>query len=269
MIKKFLYLGLMVAVAIGVKHIHQTIETRESEKLYAEKQKPAVETNVFFLPTSTTGYVVHHDYYSLSYHEEFEQAEWVAYELKKNHLKSHKLKRPYFTQDKSITTLSADWRNYKKSGYDRGHLCPAGDRKFSKESYYETFLTSNVSPQKHSFNAGVWNRLEQKVRHWANRYDGVFVVTGGILKKGLPAIGKEQVAVPEYFYKVVLDRSKKHGYKMIGFLMPHEKSDAELASFVVPIDSIEQLTGIDFFPKLNDSIENKIEAKISFKGWQF
>ena len=80
-------------------------------------------------------------------------------------------------------------RNYKNSGFDRGHLCPAGDRRYSQEAHDETFLTSNISPQDHDFNAGVWNRLEQKVRYWARKYDGVFVVTGGVLNGEMETIG--------------------------------------------------------------------------------
>lgn len=118
-----------------------------------------------FLPTSTTNQIVVHENYTLSYVEKFEQAEWVAYELKKSHMSTTNFERPFFIEDSKVKTRSADWRNYKRSGYDKGHLCPAGDRKFSKSAFDETFLTSNISPQKHDFNDGVWNRLEQKVRY--------------------------------------------------------------------------------------------------------
>jgi len=149
-----------------------------------------------FLPSTTTKQVIHHEYYSLSYNEEYEQAEWVAYELKRVYLKNNDFKRPYFIEDKKVGTASADWRNYKNSGFDKGHLCPAGDMEFNLNAYNDTFLTSNIAPQDHEFNAGVWNRLEQKVRYWAEKYDGVYVITGGVLESGLTTIGKEQVAVP-------------------------------------------------------------------------
>jgi endonuclease G len=204
----------------------------------------------------------------LSYSETHEQAEWVAYELKKSHLSNTNFKRPYFEIDEAVKTGAAHWRNYKNSGYDRGHLCPAGDRRFSKQAHDETFLTSNISPQDHQFNAGIWNTLEQKVRYWAGKYDGVFVVTGGILKGDMKTIGDENVSVPNQFYKVLIDANSGKT-KMIAFLMPHEDSDQPLYKFVVSVDDIEELTGIDFFSELEDDIENKLEASSSYKGWSF
>ena len=224
-------------------------------------------TEFDFLPSSTTNQVVKHKYYSLSYNEAFEQAEWVAYELKG--VKAyHDYDRPFFIEDEKVKTGSADWRNYKRSGYDKGHLCPAGDMKFSKEAYDETFLTSNISPQKHDFNDGIWNTLEQKVRYWASKYDGIYVVTGGVLNDNLKTIGEEDVAVPEYFYKVLLDTSRDE-YKMIGFLVPAVDSKKPLYEFVVPVDEIEKMTGIDFYPSLNDKIENSLEKSSDYKSWSF
>ncbi len=209
-----------------------------------------------------------HDGYSLSYHEDYEQAEWVAYELKKTHLSRTNFKRPYFEIDKSVKTGAAHWKNYKRSGYSRGHLCPAADRKYSKEAHDETFLTSNISPQSFDFNAGVWNRLEQKVRYWAERNDGIFVVTGGVLKPGLESIGEEEVAVPKYFYKVIMDYNNGNP-KMMAFLLKHENSNKPLYDFVVSTDELEDLTGIDFFPGLDDDIENRLEKSNSYKNWNF
>ena len=164
---------------VGVFGYEYFLEEKESKEIIDEGASVKTNTNEYFLPTSTTGQIVHHEYYSLSYNETHEQAEWVAYELKNTHLSSTNFKRPYFEIDKAVKTGAAHWRNYKNSGYDRGHLCPAGDRRFSKKAYDETFLTSNISPQEHQFNAGIWNTLEQKVRYWARKYDGVFVITGG------------------------------------------------------------------------------------------
>jgi endonuclease G, mitochondrial len=220
------------------------------------------------LPKSTTKTIVYHDFYTLSYHEKYEQAEWVAYELTKKQVVNANFKRPFFIQDDKIVSSSADWRNYKNSGYDKGHLCPAADREFSKKAYLATFLTSNISPQKHEFNNGVWNRLEEKIRYWAVKYDGLFVVTAGVLEPNLKTIGKEKVAVPNYFYKIVLDEFNGK-YRMIAFLIPNEASKKPLYEFVVSVDKIEQLTGIDFFPQFPDAIENQLEKASSYKDWSF
>lgn len=221
-----------------------------------------------FLPSSTTGEIVRHQHFTLSYSEPFEQAEWVAYLLKKEHLTYDDRKRPYFIEDPKVRTKSADWRNYKGSGYDRGHLCPAGDRRFSKQAYNETFYTSNITPQDRDFNAGVWNRLEQQIRQWAKKYGTLFVVTGGVLEDGLEEIGEEDVDVPRYYYKVIA-REESEGIKVIGFLMLGEESTKPLQQFTIPVDRIEQMTGIDFFEKLPDEVEAKLESKVNTDGWKF
>ncbi|WP_296317850.1 DNA/RNA non-specific endonuclease [Winogradskyella sp. UBA3174] len=266
--KKQIYSVIAILILVSIYSYDHFLNSEEKTILIEGGKTPKENTNEYFLPTSTTNQIVHHQNYSLSYSEPYEQAEWVAYELKASHLSSRNHKRPYFEIDKAVKTKAAHWRNYKKSGYDRGHLCPAGDRRFTKDAYNETFLTSNISPQEHQFNAGVWSRLEHKVRYWAKKNDGVFVVTGGVLKKALKTIGDEDVAVPNQFYKVILDNTKGN-IKVLAFLMDHKDSDLPLYEFVVSVDEVEDLTGINFFPELQDNIENKLEASSSYKSWSF
>lgn len=266
--KRTLYSLIAILIIVGIYGYENFLAEEATSEIIEEGATVKTNTNEYFLPSSTTGEIVHHENYSLSYNEAHEQAEWVAYELKKSHLSNTNFKRPYFEIDLAVKTGAADWRNYKNSGYDRGHLCPAGDRRFSKEAHDETFLTSNISPQEHQFNAGIWNTLEQKVRYWARKYDGVFVITGGILKGNMKTIGDEDVSVPNQFYKVLIDNNSGQT-KMIAFLMPHEDSQQPLYKFVVSVDKIEELTGIDFFAELEDRLENKLEASSSYKGWSF
>lgn len=268
MTKKTLYSLVAVLIVLGVVGYEFLQNESDSSERIQRGTTVKSDTNEFFLPTSTTGQIIHHDNYSLSYNEVHEQAEWVAYELKKTHLSNSNFKRPYFEIDRAVKTGAAHWRNYKQSGYDKGHLCPAGDRRFSKEAHDETFLTSNISPQDHKFNSGIWNTLEQKVRYWARKYDGVFVVTGGVLNGNLNTIGHEDVSVPNQFYKVLIDTNSGKT-KMIAFIMPHKDTRRPLYEFVVSVDEVEQLTGIDFFPELEDAVENKLEASASYKNWSF
>ncbi|WP_420604021.1 DNA/RNA non-specific endonuclease [Flagellimonas sp.] len=221
-----------------------------------------------FLPSSTTGDVVHHEHFMLSYSEPHEQAEWVAYKLEKDHLTQDDRKRPYFIEDPKVKTKSADWRNYKGSGYDRGHLCPAGDRRFSKYAYNETFYTSNISPQDRDFNAGVWNRLEQQVRYWCKKYGDLMIVTGGVLKNGLEEIGEEDVDVPNTFYKLVF-RKNGNSVDVLAFLIPNKESQAPLNSFLVTVDEVEEQTGINFFKNQTESWQKKVEETVDASGWKF
>ncbi|MCM4166945.1 Nuclease [Arenibacter antarcticus] len=220
------------------------------------------------LPSSTTGALVQHNHFILSYNEDYEQAEWVAYLLDRSHITGDDRRRPYFIEDPKVTTKSADWRNYKGSGYDRGHLCPAGDRRFSELAYNETFYTSNISPQQNDFNAGIWNRLEQQVRRWAKKEGPLVVITAGVLTQGLPSIGEEEVAVPRYFYKIVA-KGEGGNLKIIAFLFPNREMDKSLKNFVVTVDHLEELTGIDFFQGLPEKLENNLESTVNTKAWKF
>ncbi|WP_299063498.1 DNA/RNA non-specific endonuclease [uncultured Polaribacter sp.] len=266
--KKQLLSIISIIILIAVYGYEHFLNSKEEGFLIENGKTLKESTNEYFLPTSTTNQVVHHQNYSLSYNEKHEQAEWVAYELKANHLSRTNHKRPYFEIDNAVKTKAAHWRNYKKSGYDKGHLCPAGDRRFSKSAHDETFLTSNISPQEHQFNAGIWNRLEQKVRYWAKKNNGVFVITGGVLEDNLKTIGSEYVSVPNRFYKVILDKTNGK-IKMLAFLIPHKESKLPLYKFVVTVDEVEAITGIDFFKELEDSIEEKLESSSSYKNWSF
>lgn len=260
--RRVIYTIITLLVAIGVYFYDgNTFKT-------AVSNTEVLVSDFDFLPTSTTGQIIHHQFYSLSYNEKYEQAEWVAYELTQKQLSSIPVKRPYFEQDPKVTTQSAHYKNFKNSGYNKGHLCPAGDRKFSVEAYNETFLTSNISPQAYEFNSGVWNRLEEKVRYWAEKYQKLYVVTGGVLTPHLKTIGTEEVAVPQYFYKIILDYNDPD-IKAIAFLIPHEKSDKGLYQFVTSIDKIEEITGIDFFPEIEDVLENKLERSTNYLNWGF
>ncbi|WP_440879305.1 DNA/RNA non-specific endonuclease [Tenacibaculum sp. C7A-26P2] len=243
-------------------------EKNKQNKVEHTLSKSKKLQNFNYLPTSTTGVIIHHENYQLSYNENHEQAEWVAYSLRGEDVVKINHKRPFFIRDPKVKSKSADWRNYKRSGYDRGHLCPAGDRRFSKKAHDETFYTSNISPQKHKFNAGIWNKLEQKTRYWAKKYDQLYVVTGGILNNNLKTIGKENVSIPKEFYKIILDYSEPE-IKAIAFLMPHEESTEPLYEFVTSIDEIEKKTGIDFFPSLPNDLENRLEKSTQYKNWSF
>lgn len=261
----FLFIGIVSALYFAERYI-------EANDITVTSSERANDTNALLwgkdlLPNSRTRAVVFHDFYTLSYAESHEQAEWVAYELKPEHISDKNIRRPDFELDPKVRSRSAHWSNYKRSGYDRGHLCPAGDRRFSYKAYQETFLTSNISPQNHDFNSGIWNRLEQKVRRWAKEKGDLYIVTGGVLRNGLESIGSEKVTIPDAFYKIVTVKNRG-GYKVIAFLVPNQPSSQSYFEFTVSVDALEAVTGIDFFPKLPDDIENELEATSDFRWWQ-
>jgi endonuclease G len=109
--------------------------------------------------------------------------------------------------------------------------------------------------------------LEERVRRLALSSGRIYVVTGGVLTSNKGKIGLDGVTIPKYFYKVIYD-PKGQG-KMISFLIPNEKSTKSLQSYVVSVDSVESLTGIDFFPELPDTIESRLERTKDLSGWSF
>lgn len=265
--RKYLYPFLLIVVVAILFYAEKYVDKQnEHYPKPVASDLPESDFDDRFLPNSTTGKIIRHTYFSLSYSEKHEQAEWVAYELRDEHLAKTEFERPYFVQDRKINSGSADWRNYKNSGYDRGHLCPAGDRRFDYEAYHETFLTSNISPQNHDFNAGIWNRLEQKVRYWASRREALFVITGGVLENGLETIGDEEVSVPKEFFKILVDR-RGDDFQAIAFLIPNEGSSNSFYEYAVSIDDIEERTGLDFLRGLDNRLEDKIESQLDLKAW--
>lgn len=219
------------------------------------------------LPTSTLGQIVKHTYYTLSYCEKDEQPEWVYYELTSEMVKGRQPRTDDYRTDEKVSSVSAQLEDYKHSGYDRGHLCPAGDMKLNLTSMSESFYLSNMSPQKKDFNAGIWNTLEDRVRKWALTSERIYVVTGGVLTSNKGKIGSNGVSIPKYFYKVMYDPTGQG--RMIAFLIPNEDSEKSLQNYIVTVDSLENLTGIDFFPELPDLNENHLESSLNLSSWSF
>ena len=218
-----------------------------------------------FLPHST-GELVKHSYYSLSYSETHEQAEWVYYKLYTALLSGGEERSDNFRPDNKVSTGSAQLQDYKGSGYDRGHLCPAGSMKINSTAMSESFYLSNMSPQVPSFNRGIWKSLEDQVRGWVTGDDTLHVITGPVFKNNQGAIGPNGVTVPGLYFKAVYVPSKG---KMVGLLLPNAKGTKALPDYCVTIDSLEVITGIDFFPQLTDDVEDKLEGCIDIALWDF
>ena len=218
-----------------------------------------------YLPKSS-GEVIKHSYFTLSYNENHEQAEWVHYNLNFNMIMGSINRTEDFRSDPKVSSGSATKSDYYKSGYDRGHLAPAGDMKANKTSMSESFYMSNMSPQVPSFNRGAWKKLETLVRSWGIK-NNLFVITAGVLNDtSLKKIGTNNVSVPNRYYKIVYN--EKLG-QMIAFIMPNQKIDEPIQEYIVSVNDVEKLTGIDFFYEMNNDIEEKLESEVSLNKWSF
>jgi len=206
--------------------------------------------------------------FHLAYNEQFEQAAWVVYVLTREKIESGTIERTdNFRADTSIATGSASPADYRGSGYDRGHLAPAGDMKWDQLAMSQSFLMSNMSPQSPSFNRGIWRRLETKVRDWAIEKDSIYVITGPLFSPTDSVIGENGVGIPDHYFKVLVDLSPPY-HDMIAFLLPSSGSSGELLQFAIPVDSLEKLSAYDFFADAPDQdVIEWLEQRIEPGNW--
>ena len=198
--------------------------------------------------------------YTASYNADYKTPHWVAWELTKKETQGKETRTDKFLPDPDVLGAKAYTTDYTNSGYDRGHMAPAADMKWSRKAMEESFYLSNICPQNPNLNRGDWNDLEEQSRQWAGKYGKIYIVCGPIYDSKRPKrIGNNKVAVPDAFYKVILVNDKKDP-KAIGFIFPNKAGSKPLKRYAVSVDSVEKRTNIDFFPTLPDEVEDRIEA---------
>ena len=204
--------------------------------------------------------------YTVSYNHDTREPNWVAWVLTAEHA-SGKVQRMDFADDDDMPAPKGTLADYYNSGFDRGHMCPAGDNKWSEKAMQDCFLITNMCPQDGGLNRGVWNSIEQQCRSWAKEYGKVYVVCGPVyLNKQHRKLGKNKVVVPDAFFKVVLCMEGKP--KAIGFICRNQtQKGKKKTDFVNSVDEVERITGYDFFSKLPDGIEKKVEAHADINEW--
>ncbi len=228
---------------------------------------PLFSQNIELPYYSNSSEIIQHTGYVLKYNEQFEQAEWVAYQLTDIEVNGNYERSNNFRKDPHISKESATLKDYKGSGYDRGHIIPAADMKWSPDAMSASFFMSNMSPQDPSFNRGIWKKLEGHVRKWAVENREIYVVTGPVLIDGpYQYIGVNNVAVPKHYYKVVLDYLEPE-LEAIGFILPNIKGNYPLSQYAVTVDEVEKITDIDFFYILSDDVEEMLESDLDLSVW--
>lgn len=159
--------------------------------------------------------------------------------------------------------------DYNGSGYDRGHMCPAGDNKNTEKAMDESFCMTNICPQNHNLNIGAWNDLEIQCRSWARDYGTLYICCGPIFDSKSPkTIGRRQgmkIAVPDRFFKVILSLGRVP--KAIGFIYPNTSCDGDMRDYAVSVDKVEKETDMDFFFHLDDKQEKELEKVCNPAAW--
>ena len=214
--------------------------------------------------------IVVHTGYRLSFNRETLCPNWVAWELTANETEGSVQRSNDFRPDEMLPCrYQVTTDDYKHSGYDRGHMCPSADMKWSSTAQSECFFMSNICPQTHALNAGGWEKVERACRRWAKREGKVYIVCGPIFNDSRKQlyIGKSvKVRVPNAFFKVVLSL-KKGGEKAIGFYFTNRDGKQNMGDATKTVDEIEKITGMDFFPQLNDALERRVEAQNNLSLW--
>lgn len=212
--------------------------------------------------------IVDYTGFRVSFNSENRTPNWVSWELLADETDGSQSRSNSFWQDPDVFNCPQT-SDYVRSGYDRGHLCPAADQKWSEKAMSDCFVMANMCPQDHSLNSGAWGTLENKERAWAKRDSALVIVAGPIYEDtDTKRIGQAGVRVPSAFFKVIiapyLDTPRG-----IGFVYPNMSSPGNMQNYSMSIDEVERLTGLDFFHTLPDDIEDEVESKTSFKEWNY
>ena len=211
--------------------------------------------------------VIQHLGYTVSYNPDWLVPNWVAYELTNAETSGEQERKNHFKPDPLVNGDPVVTGEYANSGYDRGHMAPAADMKWSEQAMRESFYMTNMCPQLHSLNAGDWKDLEELARDWAQLYGNIYIACGPIVEPDYTTIGKNHmIAVPSAFYKVFL-RQTRQGWASIGFIMPNQAGNRPLMTYMLSVDEVEAQTGIDFFYNLPDNLESQVESTYSVSDW--
>lgn len=214
--------------------------------------------------------IIRHTGYLLSFNRETLCPNWSAWELTAQETEGAERRFTEFLPDPALPApQQVTTYDYKGSGYDRGHMCPSADMKWSAAAQRDCFYLSNICPQDHALNSGAWSKLENACRRWARSEGKVYIVCGPVFDRRRKAktIGRElRISVPTGFFKVVLS-TRRGAEKAIGFFYTNRSGRQTMEQAAMSVDDVERMTGIDFFPGLNDALEKRVEAKADLRAW--
>ncbi|WP_294549177.1 DNA/RNA non-specific endonuclease [uncultured Bacteroides sp.] len=259
----------LIPILYGVYSYYQQIDSTKKEEPQANISLQIPSGKELKIPTSLTPrqeQIIHHTGYTVSYNKDLKLPNWVSYELTRKETKGKEKRNDRFIADPLVIGSIATNADYTRSGYDKGHMAPAADMKWSSQAMKESFYFSNMCPQHPQLNRRGWKNLEEKIRDWAIADSAIIIICGPIVSKQPKTIGKNKVVVPQQFFKVILSPYVKP-MRAIGFLFNNKQAVEPLSTYAVTIDSIERLTSMDFFASLPDEIENKIEAEANYFQW--
>lgn len=218
------------------------------------------------LPDEQPEIMVDYTGFTVSFNPAYHIPNYVVWELTGREADGELPRNSKFYKDNDVYGC-AELDDYRRSGFDRGHMAPAGDMKWSADAMAESHSLVNICPQDHSVNSGRWSTLEKMCRQWAQRDSALLIICGPVITDEMPrTIGRSQVRVPERFFKVVMAPFAETP-RAIGFIIPNSYTDEGLEAMSYTVDDVEQITGYDFFSCIPDSIESRMEGNADFRQW--
>ena len=204
--------------------------------------------------------------YALSHNNVTKEPDWVAELLIRDDLKgtADREKSRFRPEPEVSPGQRAELKDYRKSNFDRGHQAPAADFKRKQSLMDDSFYLSNMAPQVGpGFNRGIWARLEERVRELVRSRKRLYVFTGPIYDApelqgpDTEFIGKNKVAVPDGFFKILYDSRRG---RALAFILPNRKlPKRRIGEFRATVREVEELTGLNFFPRLSRRRQNILE----------
>lgn len=192
---------------------------------------------------------------------------WVAYELTANEVAGQCSYKPSFSWDPNLKGSQASREDYSNSGWDKGHMAPRADMKWSEQSLIESYYFTNVCPQNHEMNAYDWCSIEKLTRRMASAYGSVYVICGPIITNNkYGTIGGGHVMVPDAFFKALLIYVDNE-YHSIAFVVPNEPDRHPVEEYVCSVDELETMIGMNLFFNLDDDIEEIVESTVNMNFW--
>ncbi|WP_290081667.1 DNA/RNA non-specific endonuclease [Bacteroides acidifaciens] len=259
----------LIPIVYGVYLYCQQIRSSQKDEPKTNTSLQVLSSKELAIPISMTPQqeqIIRHTGYTVSYNKELKLPNWVSYELTREETKGKEKRNNRFIADPLVKGIIATNADYARSGYDKGHMAPAADMKWSPQAMKESFYFSNMCPQHPQLNRRGWKNLEEKIRDWAIADSAIIIICGPIITKQPKTIGKNKVAVPQQYFKVILSPFVRP-MRAIGFLFNNRQALEPLSTYAVTVDSIERLTNMDFFASLPDEVENKIEAEENYFQW--
>ncbi|MDR3141559.1 MAG: DNA/RNA non-specific endonuclease [Tannerellaceae bacterium] len=242
----------------------------KTENPVLQQEARSTKTELPQLVNNRKEQIINHEGFTVSYNADFRIANWTVYELTADEAKAKEVGRAAkFFPDPEAKGVSATNDDYKHSGYDRGHLVPAGDMKWSKEGMHASFYFSNICPQNRELNAGLWHSIEKQCRAWAVKYGAIVIVTGPVIEDNMKRLGENKVGIPDKFYKVISSTAGDKS-RSIGFLVENRNYENRLLKEVaVTVDSVESVTGIRFFTSFPPGTQKEMKSAIDWTYWKF